>query len=70
MKEDKQKILNSLCNALQQTNGFVELVSLEYVYHDENRQQVRVTFKSGYTYNINVTWDSGIAMIRDVLKHI
>jgi len=44
-------------------------VSLTYGYRDQDHQQVTVAWKNGST-SVNVTADSGIAMIRDILRAI
>lgn len=72
MKENEQIILDKLCETLQLTNMYCDLVSLEYVY-DENsiyEEKVIAKFKYGGSKVVNVSGDSGIAMIEDVLRSI
>lgn len=64
MTEDKQKILNLLVPALQATRDQADLTALEY---DAEHELVKVRYTGG-TKTVNVALDSGIAMIRDVLK--
>ena len=64
MTEDKQKILDLLVPALQATRDQADLTALEY---DAERELVMVRYTGG-TKTVNVAMDSGIAMIRDVLK--
>lgn len=64
MTEDKQKILNLLVPALQATRDQADLTALEY---DAERELVTARYTGG-TKTVNVAMDSGIAMIRDVLK--
>ena len=66
--EDKQKILDLLLQELQATRHLHDLVSLEYVWEYECGQHVEATFENGYKKQINVSMDSGTAMIRDVVK--
>ena len=68
--EDKQKILDLLLQALQATRHLHDLVSLEYVWEYECGQHVEATFENGYKKQINVSMDSGTAMIRDIMEHI
>ena len=68
--EDKQKIFDALCKALQLTRSQSDLVSLEYHQHSEDREEVIVKYTSGSTRRINTSLDSGLAMIRDVCEHI
>ena len=44
-----------------------ELVSLEYIHE---REVVVAKFHSGAQKTINVNMDSGIALIKDVVKHL
>ena len=64
--EDKQRILNKLCKALQETDNASDLISLTYLPHDES---VIARFQHGRR-EINVAMDSGTAMIRDVVNHL
>ena len=64
--EDKQRILNKLCKALQATDNACDLLYLTYLPHEE---VVIVQFEHGRR-EINVAMDSGAAMIRDVVNHL
>ena len=64
MREDKQAICNALCTALQLTRSGSDISEIEY--HPEG-EYVTVYYTSGHI-NINVAFDSGIAMIRDILR--
>lgn len=66
-REDPQKILNKLLTALWYTRAGGDLMSLQY---HPAAEEVSIVYNSGYTIKVNVACDSGIAMIRDVLKHI
>lgn len=69
--ENKGEIVRRLYATLKETREFEELKDLEYIketgktYYEE---YVTATFDNGYTKKINVTHDSGIAMIRDIIN--
>lgn len=65
--ENKAEIAKKFCDTLRMTREYEELQSLEYK-HDDYREYVTATFGNGYTKEINVAHDSGIAMIRDIIK--
>lgn len=69
MGEDKQEICSLLCAALQETRKYHDLADLFYDM-DLNGETVTATFQSGGTRIVNVTADSGAAMIRDILLRI
>lgn len=64
--EDKQKILDLLLPALRETRDQHDLVNLQF---DPQTETVKVTYENG-SFDVNVRYDSGIAMIRDVLRAI
>ena len=64
--EDKQKIMNLLCMALQETDNASDLISLTYLPHAD---RVIARFQHGRR-DINVAVDSGTAMIKDVVNHL
>ena len=69
MKEDKRKICELLLQTLQSTREYRDLVDLEY--HDNEYTDdayIYARFASGPVTRINVSLDSGSAMIRDILK--
>ena len=78
MNEDKQAICNALLAALQLTRGCIDLVELKYekiAPQDVDKghpdlETVYARFENGAVKAINVTWDSGMAMIRDIAGHI
>lgn len=65
--EDKQKILDLLLPTLQATRENADLKELTYKAQNNN-EIVVCKFKSGLELFVNVTIDSGMAMIRDVLR--
>ena len=66
MYEDKQLICDLLLQALQRTSALYDLLALEY---DPSSETVTATFPAGRKI-VNVNMDSGVAMIRDIMKHI
>ena len=65
--EDKKNICRLLLAALQQTRQCHDLVDLQYIDQGGN-EYVNAVFSCGSGIRINVTADSGIAMIRDIAK--
>ncbi len=69
--EDKQKICDLLCKTLQATSNAWDVVSITYqVDDDSDTQTAIVEFQSGGKRYINVSWDSGTALIRDIMEHL
>ena len=73
MNEDKRDICRSLIPALQKTRALTNLCNLLYYVDDDNEEWVVPVFEepSGSVstrMKIRVTGDSGIAMIRDILR--
>ena len=64
--EDKQKICDLLAETMRQTRELNDLNALTY---DAMGEKVVAKFDHRWTV-INVAADSGIAMIRDILKAI
>lgn len=65
--EDKKMIIEKLYDALVETRELHDLADLYYIQED-SEEYVVALFVRGGTKKINVTMDSGIAMIRDVLR--
>lgn len=65
--ENKQLICDLLCAALKVTRDQQDLQSLTYHYNGPDDQMVTIAWSEGGT-SVNVSMDSGIAMIRDILK--
>lgn len=63
--EDKQAICNALARALQKTRY---CAGLSYLSYDEARESVTARFLDGSRIRVNVEADSGIAMIKDILR--
>ena len=67
--EDKQKILDLLLPALQETRNLEDLMSLVYVKLENGEERVIAIFPAG-DKAVNITGDSGTSMIQDVLRGI
>lgn len=65
--EDKNKICRLLLSALQETRGLYDLTALEYIPESET---VTAVFSHKYYKEVNVEGDSGIAMIKDIVKRL
>ena len=65
MSENKQSILDLLLVTLQATRDAWDLQALNF---DPKTEIVTAVFESGGKRTINVAMDSGVAMIRDVMR--
>lgn len=64
--ENKQAICDALCKTLQLTRSGSDISEIEY--HREG-EYVTVYYTTGHI-NINVAFDSGAEMIRDIMRGI
>lgn len=67
MEENKQAILDALLPALKLTRAGADITELRY-YKENDR--VIVVYDGGDCDNVNVSLDSGIAMIIDISKAV
>lgn len=67
--ENKQHICDLLCFALRATRDQRDLQSLVYHNDPQHGEMVTLAYSEGGT-SVDVTADSGIAMIRDILRAI
>ena len=68
MEEDKQKICDLLVPVLQATAAGKRLTALEYECDQrKHRETVTIRFQGIPQQKANVTGDSGVAMIYDIL---
>ncbi len=65
--EDKQKICDRLLETLKLTRQLYDLIDLDYI---EEKELVVAHFEGGGKKEINVAMDSGIAMIKDIIRAI
>lgn len=68
-REDKQAICNALCAALQLTREGADIERLEY-RRRPGEEYVIIHRAGNNRDNINVAWDSGAAMIRDIMRSL
>ena len=68
--DDKQNICDLLLTTLQATREHHDLTELTYKMHDNHEETVTAIFNNKRKIDVNVSCDSGIAMIRDIIKGI
>lgn len=68
--EDKQEICDLLLETLKATRGGQDIVNLNYARITPSEESVMVLFANGTHINVNVSMDSGLDMIRDIMKKI
>lgn len=66
--EDKELILNWLLGTLRCTSAGYDLVNIRYDQLANGDELATLIFMNGYRKSINITADSGIAMLRDILR--
>ena len=66
--EDKEKICKHLFEALQLTREFSNLLMLKYTRTGDFSEVVTAKFTDNATKTINVSMDSGFAMMMDIMK--
>ena len=66
--EDKELILTWLLQTLRNTVAGVNLVNIAYKQLDDGDEQAILVYENGYRKTVNITADSGIAMISDIVK--
>ena len=69
--EDKKHICSLLLKTLQATRAGQDLERLDYEKLDNGDEVVRVGWKNAPSgMNVNVTADSGQALIRDIMRWV
>lgn len=68
--ENKQLICDLLTETLKATRDQADLERIRYEEIGPDDQQVVLDYKNGGHRSVNVSLDSGIAMIRDILRAI
>ena len=69
--ENKQQILNLFLKTIKETRHCKDIKALEYKKDTEYyKETVTIKFDNGKEKTVNVTADSGLAMIEDVLKRL
>jgi len=69
-RENKREIVQALLPVLQKTRHFSDLVNLQYETHEDCAERVVATYVNGHKNRVNVTADSGYALILDILRGI
>ena len=67
--ENMQRICDLLLKTLQETRAGSKLTGLIYAV-EPHKETVTMVFRNGGEKTINVTCDSGVALIYDVLKYL
>jgi hypothetical protein len=67
MHEDKDYIVQLFLKALQATGNQQDLKAARYEILDNNDEIVTLEWDNGYQKKVNVSADSGIALMRDIL---
>ena len=67
MHEDKDYIVQLFLKALQATGNQQDLKAARYEILDNNDEIVTLEWANGYQKKVNVSADSGIALMRDIL---
>lgn len=72
MEEDKRAICDALCETLRLTRECSDLDTLAYVHCAAGDEYVLTVWGADKRIKkrVCVTADSGVAMIRDILRHI
>lgn len=68
MREDKKKVLKAVLPAIQMTRAGEDVEKLELVTEPYEGEHVTIHYIHGYVSYVNVTADSGAAMIIDVVR--
>ena len=68
--ENKQKICDLLCETLKATRNQEDLKLIRYEEIGQDHQQAVLEYENGSCRSVNVSMDSGIAMIYDILNAI
>ena len=72
MEENKKEITKALLPVLQMTRNLWDLTDLEYREDEEvsGIEIVIATFRNGHRKVVDVTMDSGTALIKDIINGI
>ena len=67
MEENKTEIVWDLCKLLRKTRHGSDISMMEYVQKGYG-EYVRITFEGGFQKDVDISADSGIAIIKDVIN--
>ena len=68
--EDKEVVTQALFQALKTTVEGVNLAEMKYQQLENNDELVTLIYDNGYRKTVNVSCDSGVALMKDVLREI
>jgi hypothetical protein len=68
MNENYEMLCREFCALLRKTRFLADLRELVHIVEPNGTRKVLAVFNGGYRKKINVTSDSGIAMLADILK--
>lgn len=68
--EDKQNIINWLFYTLKQTVAGVGLERINYEQLTNGYEIAVLIYDNGYRKSVNISCDSGLALMRDILRAI
>lgn len=66
--EDKELILSWLFQTIRCTREGMNLVNIAYKQLEGDREQAILVYENGYRKAVNITADSGVAMIKDIMR--
>lgn len=69
MTEDKAKICRAFCEALKLTRAGENLTTIQYI-EEEGKETVLLVFNEKCYIEVDVTANSGIAIMKDILKNM
>ena len=70
MKEDKQLITKLLLATLKMTRAGQDIVDMNYKIREDGDEIVIIQYTCGAEKRVNVLYDSGAALIRDVMRKV
>lgn len=70
LTEDKTQITQDLHRVLMSTRAGADIIDMYYSKLPDHTETVTIRYVNGYKKVINVTMDSGAALIRDVMKEL
>ena len=68
--ENKEVIINYLCQTLKQTVAGVGLERIRYEQLSNGDELAILIYDNGYHKSVNISADSGVALMRDILRAI
>lgn len=66
--EDKGLILEMLLQTLRCTRAGLDLVNIRYEVLNNGTELAVLIYNNGYRKTVNITGDSGVAIMRDIMR--